>query len=178
MHNDAFILSLRPHWHYFFWWSIASVINYIPLSFLSYLCVRAVVLLFVDFSESSRMSWVRILLWQTHSMSIAVKLFSPLTCASKVIFLNMLLVLFSEYCWHNSSPSLFPLHYQEANVHLYYIFSEFSLSFFSLTKFKVFPLCWCPTVIQYVRSFFPLALVTLTELLRLVGSCLPSALSD
>lgn len=49
----------------------------------------------------------------------------------------MLLVLFSEYCWHNSSLSLFPLHYQEANVHLYYVFSKFSLSFYSLTKLKV-----------------------------------------
>lgn len=137
MHNDAFILFLRPHWHYFFWWSIASIINYIPLIFLSYMGGRAVISLFVCFSESSRMSWVRILLQQTHSMSIAVKLFSPLTRASKVIFLNILLVFFSEYCWHNSSPSVSsPLSRGQRTSLLHLLWCIF----FSLTKLK-FSLC-------------------------------------
>lgn len=178
MHNVAFILFLRTHWHYFFWWSIASLINYIPLIFLSYMCVRAGVLLFLYCSESSGMSWVRILLWQTPSMSIAVKLSDPLSHASNVIFLNMLLVFFSEYWWRNSSPSLFPPHYQEAKVHLVYIFSEFKFIFSSLPNLELS--LWIgvqPLVMHYVRSFFPLVLVILIEVLRLVGSCLSSVLS-
>lgn len=142
MHNNAFILFLRTHCHYFFWWSIASIISYIPLIFLSYMYVRAVVLLFLYCSESSRMFCVRILLWPTHSMSIAVKLFSPLTHASKVIFLNMLLIFFSEYWWHDSSPSL--LFTIETPT---YIFTTSSLSLvylFFFAKLKAFLLYWCP----------------------------------